>query len=219
MTIRAGTETITVAAVREEREMVARTPGALDLEDRPVRRLMLSGGLTDAQLSALVENDWEVDGTVHRGFNQLLRHEAVFAGRDATTEDGVAERDAVIAEVVAALQDREASAYVRYARTLKRDGTLIRAGTRIAWEGRLLRASVDLWDREDQDPANAPSLWDEIQYHSGCRVIPEQITAALQFAAGEIGYWPADGKYYRAMANGTVWTPAAYPDAWEEVNV
>ncbi|NLT17419.1 MAG: hypothetical protein GXY11_07340 [Clostridiales bacterium] len=217
MTIKAGTETITGAEVREEREMVERTPGALDLEDRPVRRLMLSGGLTDAQLSALVENDWEVDGTVHRGFSQLLRHEAVFAGRDATTEDDVAERDAVIAEVVAALPDREATRYVQYARTLKQDGTLVTAGTRIAWEGRLLRASVDLWDREDLDPAHAPTLWDAVAYHNGYRIIPETITAALQFSAGEVGYWPADGKYYRAKANGTVWTPTVYPDAWEEV--
>ncbi len=32
---------------------------------------------------------------------------------------------------------------------------------------------------------------------------------------GELGYWRADGKIYRSKANGTVWTPAQYPDAWE----
>lgn len=205
MTIKAGTETIAGVEVREEREMVARTPGQLDLEDRPVRRLILTEGLTAAQLSALSSNDWLVvaaDSTVtaHKGFTQLLRHEAVFAGHDTTTEQDVAERDAVIAEVVAALPDKEASMYARYARTLKQDESLIKTGTRIAWEGRLLRANVDLWDREDQDPAHAPTLWDAVAYHNGYRIIPETITAALQ-----------------AKADGTVWTPTVYPDAWEEV--
>ena len=48
-------------------------------------------------------------------------------------------------------------------------------------------------------------------------MIPETITAAAAFAADEIGYWEKDGKFYKAKADATVWTPEAYPDAWEQV--
>lgn len=45
---------------------------------------------------------------------------------------------------------------------LKCDGSLIKAGTRIQWQGKVIRATVDLWDREDHSPENAPSLWEGI---------------------------------------------------------
>lgn len=45
---------------------------------------------------------------------------------------------------------------------LKLDGSLIKAGTRIHWKGKVIRAAVDLWDREDHSPENAPTLWEGI---------------------------------------------------------
>lgn len=52
----------------------------------------------------------------------------------------------------AALDDAAASRAVPLYPTLQGDGALIRAGTRINWNGTLKRAAVDLWDV----PKNAP---------------------------------------------------------------
>lgn len=222
MTIKAGAETIINVRVHEEREFVEREPGTMEFDDRPVRRLALAGGLTDAQLAALLTNDWTVlsdDGseTVHKGFGRLLRHEAVFAGQDDSAEQEIAEKDAIIAEVVSVMPDKEASMYVQYARMLKQDGKEIPSGTRINWNSKLYKANVALWDREDQDPDHAPTLWTELMYHNGHRIIPQIITAELAFSQGEVGYWPTDKKYYRAKRNGVVHTPAVYPADWEVV--
>lgn len=126
------------------------------------------------------------------------------------------------AETVTAIltlaDDALASQFVSDYPVLTYGGSLIPAGTRINWEGKLLRAKVDLWDREENDPVNAPGLWDEISYHGGYRVIPEVITAELAFAPDEVGYWPGDGKYYRNVSGvAMTHTPDAYPRGWEEV--
>lgn len=93
------------------------------------------------------------------------------------------------------------------------DGGLISRGTRINWVGEIKRAAVDLYDREDQDPAHAPTLWEAVMYRLGYRIIPETITVGLAFSEGEIGWW--GDKLYRSKVNDNVYTPAQYPDNWE----
>lgn len=73
--------------------------------------------------------------------------------------DAVAVRDA-IETAVQSLDNDTASAVVSLFPSLKKDGGLIRAGTRINWNGKIIRAVVDLWDREDHAPENAPTLWE-----------------------------------------------------------
>ena len=113
--------------------------------------------------------------------------------------------------------DKNASRGVALYPTLKADNSLIKAGTRINHNGVLFKAAVDLWDTEANNPENAPTLWEEIQYHEGIRIIPEVITAAGAFALGELGYWKADGKTYKSLIEANVYTPAAYPAGWEVV--
>ena len=96
-------------------------------------------------------------------------------------------------------------------------GELIKAGTRINHNGVLYKAAVDLWDTEANNPMNAPALWEEIAYHNGIRIIPEIITATTAFEKDELGYWKADGKTYKSLLDANVYTPAAYPQGWEEV--
>ena len=93
------------------------------------------------------------------------------------------------------------------------DGSLIKHGTRINWGGTIKRAAVDLWDREDNDPDHAPTLWEDVLYRKGYRIIPETITVGLAFSEGEIGWW--GDKLYRSKVNDNVYTPAQYPDNWE----
>lgn len=92
---------------------------------------------------------------------------------------------------------------------------LIKAGTRINWNGTLKRAAVDLWDTEDNNPDNAPVLWEDILYRAGHRIIPDVITVGLAFSNGETGWWGEVLK--RSKADNNVWTPDQYPDYWEDV--
>lgn len=109
--------------------------------------------------------------------------------------------------------DKDASGCVDLYPTLKQSGGLIKAGTRINWNGWLKQATVDLWDTEANDPDHAPNLWVKINYKDGVRVIPDVITAAEAFALDELGWW--DGAIYKSKIPANVHTPEQYPDGWE----
>ena len=91
---------------------------------------------------------------------------------------------------------------------------LIKVGTRINWNGTLKRAAVDLWDTKENNPDNAPTLWEDINYRAGHRIIPEVITAGVVFTKGETGWWREVLK--RSTIDNNVWTPDAYPEGWED---
>lgn len=115
------------------------------------------------------------------------------------------------------LDDKAASESPDFYEHMKYDGKAISAGTRINFESVLYKAAVTLWDTEENNPHFAPSLWEKINYHEGVRVIPEVITVTTAFAKDELGFWEADGKTYKSLINANVYTPAAYPQGWEEV--
>lgn len=100
--------------------------------------------------------------------------------------------------------------------TLKGDGSLIKAGTRINHNGTIKRASVDLWDTEENDPDNAPSLWEDISYREGYRIIPETITAGTAFMKDECGWW--GDVIYVSLLDNNVWTPEENGDGWRKTN-
>ena len=91
-------------------------------------------------------------------------------------------------------------------------GELIKNGTRIKWKGSIKRAAVDLWDNEESNPDNAPTLWEDVLYKEGIRIIPETITPGLKFSKGERGWWK--GELYESTLDNNVWTPDSYPAAW-----
>ena len=99
--------------------------------------------------------------------------------------------------------------------SLKEDGSLVTAGTRINWNGVVKRAAVDLWDTADNNPDNAPDLWEDITYKDGYRIIPDTITAGAAFAAGECGWW--GDVLFLSLIDWNVYTPADYPAGWEVV--
>lgn len=113
--------------------------------------------------------------------------------------------------------DATASRAVDFHPEMEYKGALIKAGTRIRWGNVLKRASVDIWDTKENNPDNAPTLWDDIAYRDGFRVIPEVITATLAFSEGELGWW--GDKLYRSKVNGNAYTPAVCPDNWELVEM
>lgn len=111
------------------------------------------------------------------------------------------------------LDDKEASITPEFFARLNNDGALISVGTRINWNGTLKRAAVDLWDTPDNNPDNAPSLWEDIAYRDGIRIIPETITSGTAFAKDELGWW--GDTIYKSLREANVHTPEQYPAGWE----
>lgn len=122
---------------------------------------------------------------------------------------------AIVEQAAASLPDKEASEGAALFPRLKQDGALVKAGTRINWNGTLKRAAVDLWDTEANNPDNAPTLWEDIAYRDGFRVIPQTITAGTAFALDECGWW--GDTLYRSTISANVWTPEQYSAGWEAV--
>ncbi len=196
----------------------------------PALRFVLGSGVTAAELDALCSGLLEITDDngnvvgVHEGYT--TRGEHTFTVAKITTAEQ--ERDelasALAAEeakkpyietLTANLDDATASTVIPLYPVMQYDGALIKAGTRIQWNGVLKRAAVDLWDREDSNPDKAPGLWEDILYRDGYRIIPDVITVGLAFALGEIG-WRGD-VLYRSKQNANVYTPEQNPDGWEVV--
>lgn len=131
-----------------------------------------------------------------------------------TREEAIAFRKLVEAGA-ASLSDKDVSTAPDVLPRMHYTGELIKNGTRINWNGTIKRAAVDLWDREDQNPDNAPNLWEDVLYKEGIRIIPETITAGLAFAKGERGWW--NDVLYESLIDSNVWTPDAYPAGWKSV--
>lgn len=98
---------------------------------------------------------------------------------------------------------------------LTENGERIKAGFRINWKGVVKKAAADLWDTRENNPDNAPTLWDDIPYRSGHRIIPEVITVGLAFSKDETGWW--GDVLYCSKVDSNVYTPEQYPANWEEV--
>ena len=120
---------------------------------------------------------------------------------------------AMIEKAVVSLDDKDASQAPELFEKMLYNGRLISYGTRINWNGVLKIAAVDLWDTEENNPDNAPTLWGDIEYRDGIRIISEVITAEKAFALGEKGWWQES--VYESLINANVYTPEQYPAGWK----
>ena len=121
----------------------------------------------------------------------------------------------IVEQAATSLDDKTASTAATLFPRLKGNGELVKAGTRINWNSVIKKAAVDLWDTAENNPDNAPTLWEDIEYRDGYRVIPETITVGKAFAKDEYGWW--GDVLYRSKVDANVYTPAVYPDNWEVV--
>lgn len=112
------------------------------------------------------------------------------------------------------LDDQTVSTAPEVLPRLRGDGSLVKTGTRICWNGMVKRAAVDLWDTTENTPDAAPTLWEDIQYKQGYRIIPEVITPGQAFVLGELGWW--GDSLYKSLLSSNVWTPEGYPAGWEK---
>lgn len=119
----------------------------------------------------------------------------------------------IIEQAAQSLDDKTASEGAELLPALKYDGSLIKAGVRINWFGVLKQAAVDLWDTVENNPVNAPTLWQDIAYKQGIRIIPNTIMVTEAFAKGEKG-WCHD-EVYESLIDANVYTPEQYPAGWQ----
>ena len=118
----------------------------------------------------------------------------------------------IVEQAAASLDDKTASEGATLFPRLKGDGSLVKAGTRINWNGTIKRAAVDLYDTAETTPDAADLLWEDIEYREGYRIIPDTITAGTAFAKDECGWWW--DSLYQSTIDNNVWTPEAYPNGW-----
>lgn len=124
---------------------------------------------------------------------------------------------AIVEQAAASLDDKTASTAATLFPRLRQDGALVKAGTRINWNGTLKQAAVDLWGTAENSSDSAPALWADIQYRDGYRIIPATITVTTAFAQDECGWW--GDVLYRSTINANVYTPEQSSAGWEQVEV
>lgn len=122
----------------------------------------------------------------------------------------------IVEQAAISLDDQTASTATTLFPRLKENGELVKAGTRINWNGIVKKASVDLWDTTENNPDNAPTLWADLPYRDGIRIIPAAITVTEKFSKDELGWW--GDVLYRSKVDNNIYTPAQYADNWEKVN-
>lgn len=111
-----------------------------------------------------------------------------------------------------ALTDQQASMVVDIYPSLKGNGELVKAGTRIKYDDIIYKAAVDMWDTAENTPNNAPTLWEVLNYREGYRIIPEVLTVTSAFAKDECGWW--GDVLYKSLIDNNVYTPAEYAAGW-----
>jgi hypothetical protein len=118
----------------------------------------------------------------------------------------------LILKAMEILNDQDASRVPEFYTTLKYDGSFVPNGARVNWNGVLKKAVVDIWDREENNPDNAPTLWVNIDYKDGVRIIPATITVSTMFAKDELGWW--NDILYKSLVDANVYTPDQYAANW-----
>lgn len=96
------------------------------------------------------------------------------------------------------------------------DGRLIKVGQRIRWGDKLMAAKNDLWATDANNPDNAPTLWEEILYRDGYRVLTGAISASNPVQPGEC-CWENDVLYECIYHVSCTYRPSEYAQAWKKV--
>lgn len=169
----------------------------------------------EAQGVAMDSTPYHIDGMDELTGAETVSVETVEAG---TIVLDLAAASAVYASVADAdgITPAEISLHPDLFPRLKGDGSLIKAGTHINWDGVIKRAANALWDTEENNPDNAPTLWNDIEYREGLRVLTGPIPATNPVQVDEI-CWYKEEKWKNISGVPSVYLPDEYPAGWEVV--
>lgn len=169
----------------------------------------------EAQGVAMDSKPYHIDGMDELAGAETVNVETVEAG---TIVMDLAAASAVYASVADAdgITPAEISLHPDLFPRLKGDGSLIKAGTHINWRGTIKRAANALWDTVENDPDHAPTLWNDIAYREGLRVLTGPIPATNPVQVDEI-CWYKDEKWKNISGVPSVYLPDEYQAGWEKV--
>lgn len=200
MKLIAGDQTIAI------NDMVYNEQVMAENQMRDGRVINLSGGITDAQIAALGENEWNIvddEGTVietHSGFNTLVCHKLVFAKVQTKQE----EINEALKPVLDTLTDGQALDFVSLYPEWK-IGEAYSVGTRVRYTDVLYKCLTAHASQETWAPNASPSLWAKV----------------LTSETGEILEWvqPDSTNPYmkgdKVSHNGNNWESAVDNNVWE----
>ena len=213
MKILAGDQTIPV------KDMVYSERVMAEEQMRDGRVIILSGAITDEQITALAENDWSLTDDsgelieTHSGFNTLVRHELVFAKVQTKQE----EIDAALKPVLDTLTDDQAVEFVSlYPEWTV--GVVYAANDRVRYNDTLYKCLTNHTSQSDWTPEAAPSLW--------AKVLTSETGDILEWVQPDStnGYAKGDkvthnGKTWESAVDNNVWEPGATgtESLWTEV--
>lgn len=96
--------------------------------------------------------------------------------------------------------------------------TAYTVGERIRYDGKLYRCEQAHTSQAGWEPPNVPALWTEVAEPGEIPVWKQPTGAQDAYQTGDKVHYPdADGPVYRSTMDGNVWSPDAYPAAWEVV--
>jgi hypothetical protein len=123
---------------------------------------------------------------------------------------------AIARNAATALEDSEAVAVPELFKSMSGNGAIIKAGTRICWNKKLVKAINDIEDIKENAPDANPALWEVISTEGSFRMIPEVVAAAEAFAKGTKGWWK-DELYESIYDGDNVWNPEQFVAGWKKL--
>lgn len=170
-------------------------------------RIKLDGAITEEDIASLKDQYGEIFE-----YFIVLYHPPVDVVE--AVQEAVAEKEQIISTIIDYLPDEVAVEYVDIFPEIKLDGSTIKAGTRVRFNGTLYRASVDLLDNEQNTPMAAPNVWNAI---TAVGEILDWVSGTLYSKDTKVNH---SGKVWVSMVDNNSYEPGAigvYDNIWKEV--
>jgi len=124
---------------------------------------------------------------------------------------------ALIVKASASLTDEDALDGIELF-PLWRIGIAYEADQRIRYEDKLYRCVQAHTSQSGWEPPATPALWTEVAKPGEIPVWKQPTGAQDAYNTGDLVHYPdADGPVYRSIIDNNVWSPADYPNGWEEI--
>lgn len=186
----------------------------VDGKMRDCYRLILDGLISEEQLTALKNNDWQLfDGEsvieTISGYDTLINHEIIFAKIQTKQQ----EIDAALKPVLEVLNDEQAAEFTSlYPEWIS--GKLYAVGTRTKYSDILYKCITEHTSQSDWTPDVSPSLWTKVLVSEDGEILAwVQPDSTNTYTKGD--KVTHNGKTWVSVVDNNSWEPGVY--GWDEV--